>query len=55
MTDVKKQVKITVRLESELHARIKELATLEKRSLNSQIEILLADAAKRARIKRGVE
>lgn len=52
MADAKKQVKITLRLDPDLHARIKELSTLEKRSLNAQIEILLAEASKRARIRR---
>lgn len=52
MTDAKNKVRITLRLDPDLHARIKKLAAREKRSLNAQIEILLAEASKRARIRR---
>ncbi len=52
MADAKKQIRMTVRLDQEIHERLQDVAAAEKRSLNAQINVLLADALKRARIKR---
>lgn len=40
----KNQIPLMVRLEPELHAKIKELAIKERRSLNSQLETLVQEA-----------
>ena len=47
----KTAVRTTVRLPQELHARIAKLAEAERRSFNAQVIVMLAEAAKRARLK----
>lgn len=40
---MKKETRLLLRMDSALHAKIKKLAKQSKRSLNSQIEVMLID------------
>ena len=42
------EVKLTLRLPAALHARVVELARRDRRSLNSELVVLLEDAAEQA-------
>lgn len=51
MAQGKKMIKRSIRLDADLYERIVQIAEDQKRTVQAQIEVMLADAAKRARLK----
>ena len=52
-TDRPEQKKFVLRIDNELHERISALATKNRRSLNSQIIVMLEELAEREEAKAG--